>query len=109
MPCFTRFAFDAFACDRSVKFDHRFAALDGCIRATSNDATGFEKTLPRIRASEPIHSEPRWCEKQIADGVRGLHRWNHAEFREPRRSEEHTSELQSRSDLVCRLLLEKKK
>src|SRR2546428_5268714 len=31
--------------------------------------------------------------------------------REPRhetRSEEHTSELQSRSDLVCRLLLEKK-
>src|SRR2546428_9367355 len=27
----------------------------------------------------------------------------------PDRSEEHTSELQSRSDLVCRLLLEKKK
>src|SRR2546428_2856532 len=27
----------------------------------------------------------------------------------PCRSEEHTSELQSRSDLVCRLLLEKKK
>src|SRR2546428_9587782 len=27
----------------------------------------------------------------------------------PQRSEEHTSELQSRSDLVCRLLLEKKK
>src|SRR2546421_2591732 len=27
----------------------------------------------------------------------------------PGRSEEHTSELQSRSDLVCRLLLEKKK
>src|SRR2546421_2510528 len=29
--------------------------------------------------------------------------------REGIRSEEHTSELQSRSDLVCRLLLEKKK
>src|SRR5690349_22152482 len=28
---------------------------------------------------------------------------------EHRRSEEHTSELQSRRDLVCRLLLEKKK
>src|SRR2546428_1402951 len=27
---------------------------------------------------------------------------------DPLRSEEHTSELQSRSDLVCRLLLEKK-
>src|SRR5690606_39887584 len=28
---------------------------------------------------------------------------------QPRRSEEHTSELQSRENLVCRLLLEKKK
>src|SRR5947207_11790355 len=33
----------------------------------------------------------------------GHHGWN------PKRSEEHTSELQSHSDLVCRLLLEKKK
>src|SRR3712207_7610562 len=31
------------------------------------------------------------------------------ETSEPRRSEEHTSELQSRQYLVCRLLLEKKK
>src|SRR2546422_3005149 len=31
------------------------------------------------------------------------------ERREPLRSEEHTSELQSRLHLVCRLLLEKKK
>src|SRR2546428_1838383 len=39
-------------------------------------------------------------------------RWLHAEpgrSVRARRSEEHTSELQSRSDLVCRLLLEKKK
>src|SRR5437868_10557365 len=34
------------------------------------------------------------------EGGRDVHRW---------RSEEHTSELQSRFDLVCRLLLEKKK
>src|SRR5260221_9786427 len=34
------------------------------------------------------------------------HRWWR---RERSRSEEHTSELQSHSDLVCRLLLEKKK
>src|SRR5437588_3562587 len=33
----------------------------------------------------------------------------HALRRLPLRSEEHTSELQSHSDLVCRLLLEKKK
>src|SRR5690606_41865313 len=32
-----------------------------------------------------------------------------AEFRDIFRSEEHTSELQSRENLVCRLLLEKKK
>src|SRR5207249_6673068 len=31
------------------------------------------------------------------------------EYRQDERSEEHTSELQSRFDLVCRLLLEKKK
>src|SRR3712207_6867761 len=34
---------------------------------------------------------------------------NPARRRLPRRSEEHTSELQSRQYLVCRLLLEKKK
>src|SRR5699024_12009482 len=33
----------------------------------------------------------------------------HRVIRSDRRSEEHTSELQSRFDLVCRLLLEKKK
>src|SRR2546427_7656794 len=32
-----------------------------------------------------------------------------AQWRAERRSEEHTSELQSQSNLVCRLLLEKKK
>src|SRR2546428_2917776 len=36
-------------------------------------------------------------------GLQRIQRRGHA------RSEEHTSELQSRSDLVCRLLLEKKK
>src|SRR5438132_9579113 len=40
------------------------------------------------------------------DGRPGNARGN---ARQVRRSEEHTSELQSHSDLVCRLLLEKKK
>src|SRR3712207_9213226 len=35
--------------------------------------------------------------------------WEWAELHEKSRSEEHTSELQSRQYLVCRLLLEKKK
>src|SRR5947207_8852278 len=37
------------------------------------------------------------------------HRKHHAFTDQEGRSEEHTSELQSHSDLVCRLLLEKKK
>src|SRR2546430_10471098 len=35
--------------------------------------------------------------------------WRQPASRTPARSEEHTSELQSQSNLVCRLLLEKKK
>src|SRR2546427_5696127 len=35
--------------------------------------------------------------------------WRPPEFTSTSRSEEHTSELQSQSNLVCRLLLEKKK
>src|SRR5699024_12537793 len=38
-----------------------------------------------------------------------IFRRTEAQFRKRLRSEEHTSELQSRFDLVCRLLLEKKK
>src|SRR5690349_22375958 len=41
-------------------------------------------------------------------GPQGGRRQRHRPERHPR-SEEHTSELQSRRDLVCRLLLEKKK
>src|SRR2546428_10378726 len=49
------------------------------------------------------------------DGVRGLRLYRipvgHLDrgLEHNKRSEEHTSELQSRSDLVCRLLLEQKK
>src|SRR5256885_11243838 len=38
-----------------------------------------------------------------------VHGRGHPELMEQRRSEEHTSELQSPCNLVCRLLLEKKK
>src|SRR5207244_12673909 len=37
------------------------------------------------------------------------HRWDRIDAAQSRRSEEHTSELQSPDHLVCRLLLEKKK
>src|SRR5574340_1409785 len=42
-------------------------------------------------------------------GTRYRHRAGAGEIPAQRRSEEHTSELQSPKDLVCRLLLEKKK
>src|SRR2546421_9157184 len=50
-------------------------------------------------AADPTHGDAVRVENDLAqlEPVAGL------------RSEEHTSELQSRSDLVCRLLLEKKK
>src|SRR2546427_6256023 len=42
-------------------------------------------------------------EADLANGTHAQRRWGGS------RSEEHTSELQSQSNLVCRLLLEKKK
>src|SRR5437660_3766679 len=51
------------------------------------------KNFPKAAQSENCNS-----------GLIGLPRW-----RDTARSEEHTSELQSRGHLVCRLLLEKKK
>src|SRR5690606_42045032 len=47
--------------------------------------------------------------RQPAPGRRGAARPCTRHFPQPSRSEEHTSELQSRENLVCRLLLEKKK
>src|SRR3712207_8616200 len=66
--------------------------------------------LPISRSSLPRRgTHRRWC----APGRRGGRRRPPARRRShprwPWRSEEHTSELQSRQYLVCRLLLEKKK
>src|SRR5438270_7355255 len=46
------------------------------------------------------HAPKHWNPRRDKRAPRGRSRW---------RSEEHTSELQSQSKLVCRLLLEKKK
>src|SRR5688572_32772381 len=45
---------------------------------------------------------------EAADVIRGQYRGYRSEPGVAPRSEEHTSELQSQSNLVCRLLLEKK-
>src|SRR3712207_6984812 len=54
----------------------------------------------------PAHPEARLSRLL---GQQGRHAEPHADARARVRSEEHTSELQSRQYLVCRLLLEKKK
>src|SRR5206468_11919876 len=59
------------------------------------------------RRSSDLRSAVVGCARRREDAV-GL-RSPPAHLTRLRRSEEHTSELQSRSDLVCRLLLEKKK
>src|SRR2546430_13477565 len=51
----------------------------------------------------------RRAEQKLDVVVRGFRTVHNQLIRDHRRSEEHTSELQSQSNLVCRLLLEKKK
>src|SRR2546421_7880449 len=62
---------------------------------------------PQVRCAPVGIGCPQAWEHR-ADG-KGRSPVRHGRKRIGRRSEEHTSELQSRSDLVCRLLLEKKK
>src|SRR5206468_12203613 len=57
-----------------------------------------------------LSDDPRQLQQQLQDmaGPGAIIRVDGFEGSPLPRSEEHTSELQSRSDLVCRLLLEKK-
>src|SRR3989442_10546873 len=57
-----------------------------------------------------FRSRPSLATKMVADGYRGsdFATMTSCKSIEDWRSEEHTSELQSRPHLVCRLLLEKK-
>src|SRR2546427_3708820 len=63
---------------------------------------GWDPIMPFL-AGSPIPSGI--CEWDVMGAYRG----EPAELVRCERSEEHTSELQSQSNLVCRLLLEKKK
>src|SRR3712207_8410073 len=62
-----------------------------------------------LAAEEPGAVAPTVQQRDVVAGVeRGAHDVPAEEHRAAQRSEEHTSELQSRQYLVCRLLLEKK-
>src|SRR5688572_12085843 len=74
--------------------------------ATMPDADALNAELKRVilereAANESVQRSNQGGWQSSWD----LHQWGGA----PMRSEEHTSELQSQSNLVCRLLLEKKK
>src|SRR3712207_7540503 len=71
-----------------------------------SDSTGAVDTYPRRPPGAPIR-EPVAASGGTDRYVAG--RLRRALVPRYRRSEEHTSELQSRQYLVCRLLLEKKK
>src|SRR5690606_40275590 len=79
-------------------------------------------SFPTRRSSDLSAAPPTWSRKSPPRPASRAPAWNRspppsASWRRPprptpprpRRSEEHTSELQSRENLVCRLLLEKKK
>src|SRR5688572_33163352 len=69
-------------------------------RSTLFPYTTLFRSLKRQAALRPLLGEP---------AARALHVADQHLVQRARRSEEHTSELQSQSNLVCRLLLEKKK
>src|SRR5438034_8269877 len=77
--------------------------------ATSKIYTlSLHDALPILPASHDGGAPSYPLPQEQGDGDRSRPPPRHAPQRPGRRSEEHTSELQSHSDLVCRLLLEKK-
>src|SRR5690606_41817906 len=81
-------------------------ALPICIRSATNK--GFFDWFGEQDADILCVQETKAQEHQLS-GEEFRPRGYHVAFRDATRSEEHTSELQSRENLVCRLLLEKKK
>src|SRR5690349_24525613 len=69
-----------------------------------NDTATTEIYTLSLHDALPIFGLDRYDRRLV-----GLDRYDRRLVGLDRRSEEHTSELQSRRDLVCRLLLEKKK
>src|SRR5215204_2679548 len=97
----TEGAFDAKACcdDPGARSADHPVDCTGCGRRCVGRSDRLVRDRSRGRHAERIS-------RRVADAGRLFEPDPH---RTPGRSEEHTSELQSHSDLVCRLLLEKKK
>src|SRR3712207_7902026 len=83
-------------------------------RSATSERVASATAVPLVRAARAtsirVHTDvPSSKAKPYGLTVRGSARPDSGRRPEKGRSEEHTSELQSRQYLVCRLLLEKKK
>src|SRR5207247_8810208 len=81
-------------------------------RSSDLDHRSFEQQAVPVQPprDEPTRDEQyRELREQRNEVIGGAVSGSERQQQARRRSEEHTSELQSRVDLVCRLLLEKKK
>src|SRR5690625_5441557 len=88
-------------------FQHCDTERDGTpVFAKYSDSTGPGRNIKKGRSSGPHLQWVKNTTGKIEDIIT-REEWDKAN--PPLRSEEHTSELQSRGHLVCRLLLEKKK
>src|SRR5947209_18323548 len=88
-------------------FEKLLICLDILVFFIHDTATTEIYTLS-LHDALPIPGTERVAQARFLDGKQP--RWKYkVSAREALRSEEHTSELQSRQYLVCRLLLEKKK
>src|SRR5215211_2843815 len=88
-------------------FAPRVPALEDRLRLVQEVAHRRDLGAPERRAAR-ASTVPSWQGPTPQRGHRGFSVGQDLGSGRPR-SEEHTSELQSHSDLVCRLLLEKKK
>src|SRR5437773_7361696 len=99
---------------RSVAICSRKTATLTTISAWVTGGMGRNAIVPRRRRSSGVQLRVAAEDPLLVERDAALRAQVSAESRPPgdalvQRSEEHTSELQSHHDLVCRLLLEKKK
>src|SRR5690606_40573085 len=87
----------------------RSAAMRRSSRRLATDSPVVTCGLPPATRVTSLPPRPQRIQSGAGSIIEGQRRSTMAVVCPERRSEEHTSELQSRENLVCRLLLEKKK